>query len=229
MTLKKQHISFEDTKQFSKLFLDYINGESMLRKFYSYSPEIDSFKQAIDDKRKESTNRILLVDVLKKQYSKYSDNSTLSDNINLLLKKETFTVCTGHQLCLFTGPLYFIYKIISTINLAEALKKKYPENNFVPVYWMATEDNDFEEISSINLFGKKIKWNSDAKGAVGRLNPASLNVVIDELKQILGESANAKELIQLFKDTYLQHVTISEATRYMVHQLFSEYGLVILD
>ncbi len=229
MTLKKQHISFEETKQFSKLFLDYINGESELRKFYSYVPDIDSFKQAIEDKSKENTNRQLLVDVLKEQYSKLPINSQSISDINLLLDKNTFTVCTGHQLCLFTGPLYFIYKIISTLNLAEALKKKYPKNNFIPVYWMASEDHDFEEISSINLFGKKVKWNFNSNGAVGRLNPSSLNIVIDELKQILGESANANELIQLFTDAYLKHVTISDATRYMVHQLFSKYGLVILD
>lgn len=230
MTLKKQTISFEETKQFSKLFLDYINGESKLRSFYSYTPEIASFKQAIDDKSRENTNRSLLVEVLTSQYSKLENNSKSLKNIDQLLNKNTFTVCTGHQLCLFTGPLYFIYKIISTINLAEVLKKKYPENNFVPVYWMASEDHDFEEISSVNLFGKKIIWsNVSSNAAVGRLDPSSLNVVIDELKQILGESENAKALIQLFSDAYLNHSNLADATRYLVHQLFGEYGLIILD
>lgn len=229
MTLKKQHITFEETKQFSKLFLDYVNGDPKLRSFYSYMPEINSFKKAIEDKSKENTNRKLLVEVLNSQYSKISVNPSVKNNINLLLDKNTFTVCTGHQLCLFTGPLYFIYKIISTINLAEALKKKYPENNFVPVYWMATEDHDFEEISSINLFGKKLSWTTEAKGAVGRMRTSSMQDVNDELKQILGESQNAKELVQLFSDAYLKHVTIADATRYMVNHLFSEYGLVILD
>lgn len=229
MALKKQHIAFEETKQFPKLFLDYVNGESKLRSFYSYTPEIDSFKKAIEEKSKENTNRKLLVEVLNAQYSKIQENTLIKNNINLLLDKNTFTVCTGHQLCLFTGPLYFIYKIISTINLAEALKKKYPENNFIPVYWMASEDHDFEEISSISLFGKKIKWNLDAKGAVGKLNPSSLNAVIDELKQILGDSANSKELVQLFSNAYLKHSTIADAIRFMVNQLFSNYGLVILD
>ena len=229
MALKKQTISLEETKQFSKLFLDYINGESKLGSFYSYTPEITSFKQAMEDKGKENTNRKLLADVLKQQYSKLTDNSPSLNNINLLLNENTFTVCTGHQLCLFTGPLYFIYKIISTINLAEALKKKYPDNNFIPVYWMASEDHDFEEISSVNLFGKKITWNQQLTGAVGRLNTDSLNAVIDELKQILGESENAKALTQLFSDAYLNHPDLADATRYLVHQLFCEYGLVILD
>ncbi len=217
------------TAQFSKLMIDYINGDDSLRPFYKYLPNIDSFKQTIADKSKEKINRELLVDVLKKQYEKSQINNSMS-TIELLLNKNTFTVCTGHQLCLFTGPLYFIYKIITTINLAESLKKQYPEYNFVPVYWMASEDHDFEEIKTINVFGKKITWNNpDTKGAVGGLKTDSLNLVINELKQILGDSENSKELIQIFSDAYLKQNNLADATRYLVNHLFADYGLVIVD
>ncbi|MDO9187902.1 MAG: bacillithiol biosynthesis cysteine-adding enzyme BshC [Bacteroidia bacterium] len=229
ITLKKSKIPLVETGQFSKLFLDYIKGDSVLRKHYAYEPKIEGFQQVIEDKAKENTNRPLLVTVLREQYSTIEAWELQKNNIDLLLNKNTFTVCTGHQLCLFTGPLYFIYKIISTINLAETLKKNYPEYNFVPVYWMASEDHDFAEVRSINLFGKKISWNMDAKGAVGNLKTDSLNLVIDELKQILGESENSKELIQLFTDAYLKNINLSDATRYIVHHLFAQYGLVILD
>ncbi|MES2396686.1 MAG: bacillithiol biosynthesis cysteine-adding enzyme BshC [Bacteroidota bacterium] len=229
ITLKKSKIPLAETGQFSKLFLDYIKGDSVLRKLYAYEPKVESFQQVIDDKLKENTNRPLLVTVLREQYSTIEACDLQKTNINLLLNKNAFTVCTGHQLCLFTGPLYFIYKIISTINLSETLKKNYPEYNFVPVYWMASEDHDFAEVQSINLFGKKVSWDTDAKGAVGKLKTDSLNLVIDELKQILGESENSKELIQLFTDAYLKHSNLADATRYMVHQLFADHGLVILD
>ena len=229
MAFKKSTINLSDTKQFSRLISDYINGEESLRKFYSYKPSADSFKQAIEDKSKETINRKLLVEVINEQYAKTGITNQQS-TINNLLNDNTYTVCTGHQLCLFTGPLYFIFKIITTINLAEELKKNFPDYNFVPVYWMASEDHDFAEVSSINLFGKKVLWNNEtAKGAVGRLNTASLSTVIDELKQILGESDNAKELIQLFTDAYLTHTNLADATRYLLHSLFAEYGLVILD
>jgi bacillithiol biosynthesis cysteine-adding enzyme BshC len=227
MGVKKQSISFEESKQFSKLFIDYINAEPKLRSFYSYAPEIASFKQAIEDKSKESINRQMLTKVLKEQYTKAKLD--LPSSVELLEKDNAFTVCTGHQLCLFTGPLYFIYKIISTINLAETLNRHYPDNHFIPIYWMASEDHDFEEIASVNLFGKKIKWESQSGGAVGRLNTASLHSAIDELKQLLGESENAKNLIQLFSDAYLNHANIAEATHYLVHQLFGQYGLLILN
>ncbi len=230
MTYKNSKINLSETRQFSKLFLDYIKGDDTLRKYYSYAPKIESFLDAIDDKSKENTNRPLLVSALNEQYSKISDCDLQKKNIELLLNKNTFTVCTGHQLCLFTGPIYFIYKIISTINLAEALKKKYPNYNFVPIYWMASEDHDFEEIQSINLFGKKIVWNKDeAKGAVGKLHTNSLGSIIDELRTILGDSENSKELVQLFNEAYLKNSTLADATRYLVHHLFADYGLVILD
>jgi bacillithiol synthase len=234
MPFKKTKISLAETGRFSKLIIDYINGEEKLKKFYSYSPEIDSFKKTIEDRLDKKINRDLLARVIKEQYhkGKISADSfqTVKANIDLLREKNTFTVCTGHQLCLFTGPLYFIYKIISTINLAETLKKKYPEFDFVPVYWMASEDHDFDEISSVHLFGKTIKWDLPGeKGAVGRLSTESLNEVISELSGILGDSIKAKELIILFENTYLKHDNLADATRYLIHQLFGEYGLVIID
>ena len=236
MSFKKSTVKLSDTNQFSKLILDYISGQESLNKFYAYKPTIDSFKQVIEDKSKENINRKLLVEVITEQYAKGGINchpglpGGLQSTINSLENKNTYTVCTGHQLCLFTGPLYFIYKIITTINLAEELKKHFPDFNFVPVYWMASEDHDFEEVSSINVFGKKVSWNNPTvKGAVGRLNPESINVVIDELKTIIGESQNALELIELFKDAYPKHTNLSDATRYLVHTLFSDYNLIILD
>lgn len=229
MTFTETKIPLSDTGQFSKLMLKYINSDDSLRKFYEYDFNIQSFKKAIDARSKKEINRKLLVEVVKSQYTKTGiDFSSL--NIDSLLDEKTFTVCTGHQLCLFTGPLYFIYKIISTINLSEALKKHYPEYNFLPVYWMASEDHDFEEIKNIHLFGKTISWeNATAKGAVGKLTTESLKTTMEELSPILGESENAKELAKLFASAYLQHSTMAEATRYFVHQLFGKYNLIVVD
>lgn len=230
MSLKKSEIALSETGYFPGLLLDYINGNDNLKKLYTYRPEISAFRQAIEDKSKETINRELLVTVLREQYTSFQDSELQNKNVELLKDNSTFTVCTGHQLCLFTGPLYFIYKILSTINLAETLKKQYPEYNFVPVYWMAGEDHDFEEVKSVNLFGKKLSWeNPDAKGAVGQMATASLKPVLDEFRQIAGVSDNAIELVELFEDVYLKHINLADATRYLVHQIFGKYGLVIVD
>ena len=161
--MQTQKISLEQTGHFSKLFLDYVNQDKNLSSFYKYAPSIDSFSQSIKDISSQKFNRKLLVEVFTEQYVKTSNCQLPTANYQLLLNENTFTVCTGHQLCLFTGPLYFIYKIISTINLAEQLKKKFPANNFVPVYWMASEDHDFEEVNHVNLFGKKSRMEEQAR------------------------------------------------------------------
>lgn len=229
MAYTKSNIPLSETGQFSRLIIDYISNSNKLKDFYTYEPRIESFEQVMADRNKGTLDRQVLVEALKEQYKKTGING-IEASIERLADKNTYTVCTGHQLCLFTGPLYFIYKLISTINLAETLKKKYPAFNFVPVYWMATEDHDFEEVCSINLFNKKLKWdNASASGAVGRLESASLVSMMEELKTIMGESEQAKKLTDLFTQAYLKHPTIAEGTRWLVHQLFGAYGLLIID
>jgi bacillithiol biosynthesis cysteine-adding enzyme BshC len=147
----------------------------------------------------------------------------------MLKDSNTFTVVTGHQLNLFTGPLYFLYKIISTINLTSELKKAYPKQHFVPVYWMATEDHDFEEINYFNFKGKKIHWNRDATGAVGHLSTVGLEAVFELFSKELGPGKNASKLRSLFSNAYLKQKTLTAATRYLANELFGAEGLVIID
>ena len=86
---------------------------------------------------------------------------------------------------LFSGPLYFLYKIISTINLCKQLKSAYPKYNFVPIYWMATEDHDFEEINHFVFKGKRISWNKETSGPVGRLSTNGLEEVFEVFEKSL--------------------------------------------
>jgi bacillithiol biosynthesis cysteine-adding enzyme BshC len=230
MLFTKQTLPIKDTNLFSDLFTDYINHSEKVKPFFQSHIFQTDFESYLKNTSFENIDRTILVDALKDQSLLVRNTSELSlKNINELLKQTTYTVTTGHQLCLFTGPLYFIYKIASTINLATTLKSKFPDKNFVPVYWMASEDHDFEEINHVNVFNKKVIWNSSQAGSVGDFNTEALAEVITELKTILGESDNAKLLIALFETAYLKHTTLSDATRYLVNELFGEYGIVILD
>ncbi len=231
MQINKSKIPYTQTTYFSKLILDYISGDATLKNFYSADPKIDSFAKAIENKAKQPINRKLLVEVIEQQY-KNSNCELPALNCQLLLNENTFTVTTGHQLCLFTGPLYFIYKIISTINLAAQLKQQFPDSNFVPIYWMASEDHDFAEVNHIHLFGKKIEWNPDNVSAsipVGKISTQTMAPLLEELKPIFGESEHAKHLISLFERAYSNSKNLSDATRIVVHELFGAYGLVVLD
>jgi len=227
--LKVSEISYQETNKFSNLVLDYLKKDEKLKPFINHFPTLENFEKQITEKKTHSIDRVVLVDVLNKQNASLSLSEKSKLNIESLKKNSTFTVTTGHQLCLFTGPLYFIYKIISTINLAEQLEEKYPNNNFLPIFWMATEDHDFQEINHIHLFSKKIAWGSKQGGAVGRMNLDGLESLLTELKSVLGTSENADKLISLFEESYLNHDNLADATRYLVNELFGKYGLVILD
>ena len=225
------HIPFEATGYFSKLICDYLDKKPELSKFYGNYPDVAGFKNQIASKKTtfSATSRQLLHDALKQQYKNSSVSEQTEQNIESLLNENTFTVTTGHQLNIFTGPLYFLYKIVTAINLAEALKKEFPQQNFVPVYWMATEDHDFEEIQYFNVNSTKISWNRESSGAVGRLNLDGFDIVFNEFSSLLGTSDNANDLRELFKNTYLKNENLAEATRYLVNEFFGAYGFVIVD
>ena len=227
--MKTFKIPYQDTQKFSKLVIDYLNEDEKLHSFVNHFPSVENFEKQIIEKQNHSINRKVLVEVLKQQNADLNLSEHSEKNIDTLLNKDTFTITTGHQLCLFTGPLYFLYKIISTLNLAEQLQENFPENNFIPVFWMATEDHDFQEVNHIHLFGKKIGWDNKKSGAVGRMNLDGFQSVLTELKSVLGTSENAEKLVSLFEDTYLKHDNLADATRYLSNELFGEYGLVIMD
>ena len=135
------------------------------------------------------------------------------------MSDNTFTVTTGHQLNIFTGPLYVIYKIISVIKLSRMLSQKYPKYKFVPVYWMASEDHDFEEIKSFHSNGKTYLWDIESKGPVGNLNTESLKNILDEDISIP----------DFFRDAYSSSSSLSEAVRKYMNHLFGEFGLITID
>jgi bacillithiol synthase len=219
--MKLHKIAFADTHSFASLFLDYIDQKPQLQSFYSQFPKPENFKKQIEEKNKSYNhqNREVLVKALEQQYNALTASEKVQRNITSLKEKNTFTIVTGHQLNLFTGPLYFIYKIVTVINTCKILKQQYPDYNFVPVYWAATEDHDFEEIKSFKLYGKKYSWETDQKGAVGRFKTKGIENLIKELP---GD-------INIFKTAYLKHNNLREAVRYYVNALFGDEGLIMID
>ena len=232
--MPKDCITYQNSGYFSPLMNDYLNQKTELQSLYNRFPTLENFEKQIKEKnvnfnQNGNDKRELLVSVLQQQYSEVSISESTQRNISDLSLSNTFTITTGHQLNLFSGPLYFLYKIISTINLTKQLKAKYPIYNFVPIYWMATEDHDFEEINYFNFKGKKFRWNKDSSGPVGRLSTDGLEQVFELFALELGSSTSANTLIKLFQDSYLKHDNLADATRFLANALFGDLGLVILD
>ena len=213
-----QHKSYplEQLNSFSGLLLDYLSGKDELKNLYGNSPVLTSFENQIQQKSDFSASkRATLVKVLKKQYA----DQTCHVNFETLLDNKTFTVTTGHQLNLFTGPLYVIYKIVSTINLAKKLKQQFPDYHFIPVYWMATEDHDWDEINHFHCFGKKYTFETNQKGPVGRFT-------LEEMPAFL---ASFPEKVELFEQAYSMGKTLTDAVRMYMHALFPNENLICMD
>ncbi|WPR71272.1 bacillithiol biosynthesis cysteine-adding enzyme BshC [Flavobacterium sp. NG2] len=224
-------ISYQNSGYFTPLMNDYLNQKSNLRSLYNRFPTLENFEAQIQEKKEgfDDKTRATLVSVLQQQYQNTAVSDLTKQNIEALKVNNTFTITTGHQLNLFSGPLYFLYKIISTINLTKELKAKYPASNFVPIYWMATEDHDFDEINYFSFKGKKFHWEAESTGPVGRLTTEGLEHFLEIYAQELGATTNATTLKTLFKETYLEHQNLADATRHLANALFGDYGLVIID
>lgn len=224
-------LTFEKTGYFSSFICDYVSQHQSLKELYHRFPSIKNFKFQIQEKKSHfpTKNREILVNSLKNQYKNIHFSEKTEQNIQKLLSENCFTITTGHQLSLFTGPLYFIYKIVTTINLASTLKAQYPDYEFVPIYWMATEDHDFEEINHFILDDKKVVWNTPQSGMVGDFQTESLTAISQSLQAFFGKNKTAENLISLFTESYCRDKNLAKATRFLVNEIFKEYGLVIVD
>lgn len=212
-------VDLRATHSFSNFFLDFVEDEKELRPFYGLRPDPSSFEKQMGHKLFDRKKRKILCQILTEQYQSIENAEIALSQIETLGKDTTYTLTTGHQLNIFTGPLYFIYKIITVINAAKRLKAEYPKHDFVPVYWMASEDHDFDEISYFHLFGKKYQWESTEKGGVGRISTNGLEAVLKELP----------EAIPLFEKAYKTHKKLADAVRCYVNDLFGQYGLIVID
>lgn len=222
-------LSFADTGQFSDLILDYVSQSEKLQHFYKYAPDLAAFDRILEEKQVQPVDRERLVKVLQEQYEQVPQNAFVAANIKALQNEQTFTITTAHQPCLFSGPLYFIIKIQTAINLAERLNQLYPDYQFVPVYWLGGEDHDFDEINHLHLFGKTLTWHDNTGGPVGRLSTRHIKPVLEEMGEILGDSDFAREWMELLNRCYGEEETLAAATRHFVHELFGDQGLVILS
>jgi len=223
------YLQYEQTGWFSPLVTDYLSRNEKLSPFYSHPPTIQGIRDAITDRKKHRTDRELLVRVLRRQYAGLSLSSLQEQHLASLLGNNTFTITTAHQPNIFTGPLYFIYKIFHAIRLADDLSRQDPEHHFVPVYYMGSEDADLDELGHVHIGGEKWSWQTAQTGAVGRMKVDDAFIsLIGSISGYIGVQPDGEQLINLFRACYTKGKTIQQATLELVHSLFAEYGLLVL-
>ncbi|KYP14940.1 bacillithiol biosynthesis cysteine-adding enzyme BshC [Flavihumibacter sp. CACIAM 22H1] len=223
-------VPYADTGYFHDIVLDYISGKNTLRAFYEHPVSWEGLEAAMQQRDKVPVNREVLVQALQSQYKKnaLAGNELVDASIALLKNESTYTVCTAHQPNIFSGYLYFIYKILHAVRLAEELKTRYPSKDFVPVFYMGSEDADLEELGKIFLSGEKLVWDTRQTGAVGRMKPKGLEPLINRIQGELSVLPYGTELVKMLKACYLEAADIQTATFRLVHELFKQYGLVVL-
>lgn len=229
MNASAEYLANESTGFFSKMVTDYINGSADLQPFYLHHVSVEGIKSAIENRKLYLTDRALLVEILKKEYQNIELSTKQKTYLEQLSNDNTFTICTAHQPNIFTGYLYFIYKILHTVKLAEELKEQLPKNNFVPIYYMGSEDADLEELGHIYIKGEKFEWQTKQAGAVGRMKvDKDLVQLMERIGGQLSVFPHGKEIIDLIKDCYQLGITIEQATFKLVNGLFAEYGVLTL-
>lgn len=224
------HIPFSSTQLFSKLINDYVEGKGTAIDFVQYAPNVEGYQAAIEGRKLHPIDRVLLVEVLTAQYANMDPKAAVQQHIELLKSDDTFVVTTAHQPNLFSGPLYFFYKIIHAIQLAASLKKQFPQYNFVPVYYMGSEDADLDEVGAFNLDATRYQWSTKQTGAIGRMVvDDALLKLIQQLEGYWSVLPQGKTALAILKEAYQKGKSINEATLSFVHAFFGPKGLLVLQ
>ena len=230
--MRTVELAFEEHPFLNKEANDYLQEVELLKHFYAYPPSINSIPDVIAKRSGfPLEKREILVNQIHKQYDGIgvSKDHLIRNQIDSLRDQNTFTITTGQQIHIALGPLFFIYKILSCIDIADDLNRRFPDFKFVPVFWMATEDHDFEEINYVKLYGQTYSWEDFQDGAVGRYNTSSLSDTLDKLRERLDDTDENMQMMDLFSDVYSKNKTLATATHDLIHRLLGHRGLVVLD
>ncbi|NNJ54724.1 MAG: bacillithiol biosynthesis BshC, partial [Bacteroidia bacterium] len=203
-----------------------------LADFSSYKPNLSELSSAIENRLGfEQRRRDILVSELFHQYNGADiklNTSPVGANIEKLKSSKTFTITTGQQIHIGLGPLYVLYKIVDVLTICREAKELNPDYNFVPVFWMASEDHDLEEIQSVKLYKNEFLWDTAQFGPVGRMNTKGISELFQTIENQFNLSENQLDFLVRCKDFY-SNGTVASGFRNLLHSYFGEEGLIILD
>ncbi len=225
--MKVYQIDYSRLNLWSHTDLAYIRHEKSLDPFIAYPVEKAAFAEVLSNRRKFPVDRSLLLNVLKKQYDKLGITLPVAESV--ITDENTFTVTTAHQPTLFTGPLYHIYKIASTINLSREINAALTGVNVLPVFIIGGEDHDWAEVNHFHLFGRKYVWERSASGPCGRLSLDGLDALVKTVGELFSNSPFGKDINDLLQDCFAKANNYGEFHQLLIHGLFSSYGLIVLN
>ncbi|MEZ4791684.1 MAG: bacillithiol biosynthesis cysteine-adding enzyme BshC [Flavobacteriales bacterium] len=223
-----ERLAYADTGRFAAPVIDHLANDPFIRHFLDLPPDRDGLRRSAERVDFDPGKRAVLCAALDEQHAALDLHPAVRENLRRLRDPRALTITTGHQLCLFTGPLYVPYKILNAIRLAREATELLGRP-VVPVFWMATEDHDAAEIDHAVINGRTIRWKGAVGGAVGRMHLRGIGEQVEEAIAALGEGEGVDHLARLLREAYHEDRTLAEATRHFIHALFGHHGLVIVD
>ena len=221
----------------SQLLLDYLYRFEQVAAFYTGSPFNPASYQDLANKLKFSyQDRRALVAILKRQNQAFGSAESTFANIQRLSEPGTFAVVTGQQVGLLSGPAFTLYKALTAVHLAQALAEQGLPS--VPVFWLATEDHDLEEVAQATTFDEEYALISLAdpgerptpRSPVGvvKLSP-KISQALDRLEEALPPGEPRDVLLGDLRACYQPGATWAEAFGRLMARLFGRWGVVLLD
>jgi bacillithiol biosynthesis cysteine-adding enzyme BshC len=231
-----------ESSGFSELFFDYMYEFNEVERFFTHNfrdPQaLHNMMAALEER---GHDRSVLVRVLEEQNRAFGSTATALDNVALLRKPSTYAIVTGQQVGLFGGPLYTVFKTITTIKLSERLKQKFPQFDFVPVFWIEGEDHDFAEMNNISILDGESKtarleylpggvMPERNLGPIGELVfDASLDQTLASLEAALQKTDFTEDVMKKLRECYTPGRTFNQSFTAWMNHLFEDYGLVFIS
>ncbi|MCC7430145.1 bacillithiol biosynthesis BshC, partial [bacterium] len=232
-----QTLNFETLYQ-NNFFLDFLDRKTQTQKFFnaSFNSKEDFQKTLLAKENEEFLREELVAGLLVENKNLNASPKTLQ-NIELLAQNNTFAVVTGQQAGIFCGPLYTFYKTLTSVKLCEQLKIWFPEKNFVPVFWMETEDHDFNEVSKnyfLNQQGQLFEANyteqPKTKIPVGNLIfTQKIDELAEEIFAKLGTTEFSEELKKIVSESYTKGNTFAESFGRFLHKTLGKFGVITIN
>jgi bacillithiol biosynthesis cysteine-adding enzyme BshC len=228
---KWQYLPLEQTRRFSPLVLDYLEQKEFIDSFFSHAPKLDSISDALGQRADfPASNRAALCEVLKDQYAEIGAKHSGLESIERLKDPMTFTVTTGQQLVLGSGPLLVIYKALQAVRLAAHIQAQFPGHHILPIFWLASEDHDFDEVDHFYFSDRRFSVQRSEAGSVGRTALPDLNAILQELEERMGQGKTQSRILAMLRSAYGQTgISWSLATRKFLYALFGDTGPILLD
>jgi bacillithiol synthase len=229
--VKSQYLPFRQIPHTTKLFTDFLSWSPSIQPFYSRSPHFSAWlKDEAAAVNYDSARRARVADILEGQNRAWDASPKTLKNI-ARLRGGASALVTGQQVGLFGGPLFSIFKALSTVKLAEEASRAGSE--CVPVFWLATTDHDLDEISHVSLsgadgslqnFSSTTRGLPDAPVGTVTFGP-EIEPLVEAAAGLLGDS----EVTKFLREAYRPGQNFGSAFARLFSRLFAEWGVILLD